>query len=76
MNIIPLKINYHIQIFLEFIHSSISHFINANLLGDNCFLLGNSPFLIKRLIVETEIPINFETSLMVKKGRSCVFMWW
>ena len=27
------------------------------------------PFLFKRLIVETEIPSNSETSLIVKKGR-------
>ena len=58
-----------------FIHSWISIFIKANLLGDNCFLDGNSPLLIKRLMVETEIPSNLETSLMVKKGRSCEFMW-
>ena len=50
--------------------------MKANLLVDNCFLLGNSHLLIKRLIVETEIPSNFDTSLMVKKGRSCEFMWW
>ena len=57
------------------IHSSISYFIKANLLGDNCFLDGNSPLLINLLMVETEIPSNLETSLMVKKGRSCEFMW-
>ena len=28
---------------------------------------GNAPFSTPRLIVETEIPIRFETSLMLKK---------
>tara|TARA_Y100001970_G_C13721808_1_gene597048 strand:+ start:170 stop:439 length:270 start_codon:yes stop_codon:yes gene_type:complete len=46
------------------------------LLGDILILGGKSPFLVKRLIVETEIPIRSETSLMVKKGRFCEFMWW
>ena len=50
------------------------------LLGDSFTFGGKSPFLVNRLIVEIEIPSNFETSLMVKKGRfSALFMvgiWW
>ena len=46
------------------------------LLRDIFTFVGNSPFLIKRLIVEIEIPRSSETSLMVKKGRFCEFMWW
>jgi len=36
--------------------------------GDNFILEGKFPFLINRLMVETEIPSKFETSLMVKKN--------
>ena len=67
---------FYIYSNLEFIRSSISFFIKTILLGDIFTFGGNSPFLIKRLIVEIEIPRSSETSLMVKKGRFCEFMWW
>ena len=36
------------------------------LLGDIFIFGGNSSFLTKRLIVDTDSPINFETSFFVK----------
>ena len=59
-------------IFFLLIHSCISYFIKTVLLGDNFILSGKSPFFINRFIVDIEIPINFETSLIVRKGR---FSW-
>ena len=59
---------FYIYSHLEFIHSSISFLIKIILLGDIFTFEGKFPFLNKRLIVDTDSPSNFETSLIVKKG--------
>ena len=69
LNIIFLNNTFfYIYSHLEFIHSCISFFIKTILLGDIFTFEGKSPFLTKRLIVDTDSPINFETSFIVKKG--------
>ena len=64
----------------SFIQSSISFFIKNILLGDIFIFLGKSPFVTRRLIVDTEIPSNVDTSLIVKNGRFSwlimVGIWW
>ena len=54
---------------LESIHSSISFFIKTILLDDIFTFGGKSPFFTKRLIVDTDSPIKFDASLIVKEGR-------
>ena len=69
LNIIFLNNTFfYIHSHLEFIHSSISFFIKTILLGEIFIFKGKSPFLTKRLIVDTDSPSNFETSFIVKKG--------
>ena len=69
LNIIFLNNTFfYIYSHLEFIHSCVSFFIKTILLCDIFTFERKSPFLTKRLIVDIDSPINFETSFIVKKG--------
>ena len=58
------------QLFLlPSIHWSIWYLRKPTLWVDNLCFGGNVPFSTPRLIVETEIPNNSETSLILKKWR-------
>ena len=67
----PLFFGNLVVIFLLLIHLSSYLFMKIILLKWFIFW-GKSPFLIKRLIVETDILSNAETSLIVKKRQ---FSW-
>ena len=62
------KSNYYQSFLFLSTHSWIWYFIKTILLDDILTFGGKSPFLTKRLIVDTDSPINFETSFIVKKG--------
>ncbi len=70
MNFLPLRnLSTKLPIFSFFIYPFLNLAFHKNHSSWRYFTFdGKSPFLIKRLIVEIEIPINLETSLMLKNN--------